>query len=394
MLFLIKTALRYSLKRRSNTFAFFVAMISTFGIAIGVMALIVVSSVMQGLELQLKNNVLGSTAHLVIKADEAAAEKIFAQNEEILGYAPFFEGRALVQSNFGIGIVTLQGQGEIVKKRADFDYYFDDYINPILKEKSYRLEVNALFLDDFNLTPDGKVRLISTLNASYGPLGLTPRQRNFTIADYNYDRALKGQYVLKSNLADVRSLFRIPGNEHYYRMFLKDPFTIQSVIENIDSSLIYSDWRDTQGEFFKAVGMERISMSLMLCLIIVVAAFNILSALTMMVSSRKGDIAILKTMGLGSFKIILIFIFMGLTYGVLGVSLGIAAGVPLAYNASFITSVLGINALSHAATLPVFISAAHIAFIALSTLLLCALCSLYPAYKAGKADAITNLAHS
>lgn len=392
MIHTFKIALRYSLAKKANKFAFFVALMSTLGIAIGVIALLVVSSIMQGLEGQLKSNVLSTTPHLVVHTDKDAVLKLY-KRDDVLAFSEFFEAKALIQSKSSMGIITLQGESDIIQAKDKYYELYGSLKAQNLNQGSFNLDVNTRLIDKVQIYPGDKVRIISTLNARYSPIGLTPRQRNFNVSSFNTDRTLPNQLIAKANLYDVKALFNIPKNDSYYRVYIEDPFLIDPILKDIPKDAIYSTWRDVQGEFFKAVGMERISMSVMLCLIIVVAAFNILSALTMMVSSRKADIAILKTMGLKDKSILTVFMLIGLIYALSGISLGLIIGLPLALNISPVLDFLGISLFINSA-IPVTIDLQNIAFIVLGTIALSLLCSIYPAYRATSANAIDNLSHS
>lgn len=391
MIYTFKIALRYSLARQANKFAFFVALMSTLGIAIGVIALLVVSSIMQGLEGQLKSNVLSTTPHLVLHTDKDTVLKLYKRND-VLAFSEFFEAKALIQSKSSMGIITLQGESDIIKGKDRYYELYGALKNENLNQGSFNLDVNTRLIDKVQIYPGDKVRIISTLNARYSPLGLTPRQRNFNVSSFNTERTLPNQLIAKANLYDVKALFNIPKNDSYYRIYIEDPFLIDATLKDIKPSDVYSTWRDVQGEFFKAVGMERISMSVMLCLIIVVAAFNILSALTMMVSSRKADIAIFKTMGLKDKSILTIFMSIGLIYALSGIILGLIIGLPLALNIGPILEILGISLFVNS-SIPVTIDLQNISYIILGTIALSLLCSIYPAYRAANASAIDNLSH-
>ena len=150
--------------------------------------------------------------------------------------------------------------------------------------------------------------------------------------------------------------------------------------------LPHHDWRDSLGEFFKAVALEKLSMSIMLTLIILVAAFNILSALTMTVASRLTDIAILKTLGLKSTKILVIFMLMGVSYGFIGAVLGTLIGIPTTYG---VAALMGHNLNT---SLPVSIDMMNILMILGGSLGMSIVCTLYPAIRAAITDPITHLA--
>ena len=323
----LSIAVRYLLARKTHKFASFVALISTIGIALGVSALIVVTSVMQGLQDRLKDNLLGSTPHLIVSSDaafDAAALKILPH---VIAIAPFVSGQALLQSDNGIVLVNVEGEDTL---NLDSDIKKTDVPHDKLAEGSFELYADMGLLIKLNLNLHDKVRLISTQNARYTPLGLTPSQRIFYIKGAT--PSLTGDNsipTVKGNYSDIKKLLRINNKSSSYRLYLSDPFLINETVEKLPQNLKYTTWQDSKGDFFKAVAMEKLTMSLMLFLVIIVAAFNILSALAMMVSSRLSEIAVLKTLGMKEKTILLIFIMTGSGCGIAGTLIGLLLGIPL-----------------------------------------------------------------
>lgn len=429
-------ALRYIKGSRKQHFASLVAVLATLGIAIGVGALIVVSSIMQGLQDRLKANILNDCAHVVVKAvpqDIAYLLDIPYVNALV----PFVQGEAMMQYQSDITMVTLQGTdtnnlyvstdyapklGLTTRTRQSFLEHLSDSMNEdgvldnalrfcikmpsvdrsgyeygsifSFDEGSYELAVNYQMLMHYGLSTinQDKVRLISTQNARYTPFGMTPVQRNFkvTAAINNLDKSPAPTVI--GNYEDVRNFLRIPAYEQYYRLFLSDPFRVEQVVSYLQGRFEFTDWRSRYGDFFKAVGLEKIAMSVMLCLIVLVAAFNILSSLTMLVSSRVSEIAILKTIGFSNRSLLGIFILVGMSSSVVGSIIGLVIGIPFAINAQAILNALGISIVQ--GELPIEISVANIVTIVAICQAISLLCTFYPAYYASKADPVVNLVNS
>lgn len=433
-------AVRYTRGTKKQRFASFVATLATLGIAIGVCALIVVSSIMQGLQERLKENILSDCAHLVVKAQPQDIPYLLSLNN-VNALVPFVQGESMMQFGNEIAMVTLQAtdnnslylskeyaqrlgisaqdvanieklsqqesnesmsadkplryaSGESVVKipLMEFDslgYAYGSLYN--FEKGSYQLAVNYMQVSQMGieLSYDSKVRLISTQNARYTPFGITPVARNFVVSALINSLDKSPAPTVVGNYEDVSRFLRIGNKEHYYRLYLSDPFLIEETVSTLDKKFAYSDWRSRYGDFFKAVGLEKISMSLMLCLIVVVAAFNILSSLTMMVSSRVSEIAILKTIGMPSSSILAIFGLLGMSSGIVGSLVGVIAGIPLAYNAQAILSAIGISIVQ--GELPVVVNPMNILVICVLSLGVSLLCTFYPAYVAAKADPASNL---
>lgn len=436
-------AVRYTRGTKKQRFASFVATLATLGIAIGVCALIVVSSIMQGLQERLKENILSDCAHLVVKAQVQDIPYLLSLNN-VNALVPFVQGESMMQFGSEIAMVTLQATdnnslylskdyaqklgiseqdvanfeqrgvhsgdelkstdepltyttGEKVIKipLMEFDslgYAYGSLFN--FEPGSYHLAVNYMQVSQMGieLSYDSKVRLISTQNARYTPFGITPVARNFEVSALINSLDKSPAPTVVGNYEDVSRFLRLGNGEQYYRLYLSDPFLIEETLSTLDKKFAYTDWRSRYGDFFKAVGLEKISMSLMLCLIVVVAAFNILSSLTMMVSSRVSEIAILKTIGMPSSSILAIFGLLGMSSGIIGSLVGVIAGIPLAYNAQAILSTIGISIVQ--GELPVVVNPMNIIVICVLSLGVSLLCTFYPSYVAAKADPASNLVNS
>ena len=436
-------AVRYTRGTKKQRFASFVATLATLGIAIGVCALIVVSSIMQGLQERLKENILSDCAHLVVKAQVQDIPYLLSLNN-VNALVPFVQGESMMQFGSEIAMVTLQAtdnnslylskdyaqklgiseqdvanfeqrgvhSGDKVKSTdepltyttgdkvikiplMEFDslgYAYGSLFN--FEPGSYHLAVNYMQVSQMGieLSYDSKVRLISTQNARYTPFGITPVARNFEVSPLINSLDKSPAPTVVGNYEDVSRFLRLGKGEQYYRLYLSDPFLIEETLSTLDKKFAYTDWRSRYGDFFKAVGLEKISMSLMLCLIVVVAAFNILSSLTMMVSSRVSEIAILKTIGMPSSSILAIFGLLGMSSGIIGSLVGVIAGIPLAYNAQAILSTIGISIVQ--GELPVVVNPMNIVVICVLSLGVSLLCTFYPSYVAAKADPASNLVNS
>ncbi len=382
-------ARRYSFSGGRHRFASFVALLSTLGITIGVCALIVVSSIMQGLQTNLKNTILSDTPQVVVEA-EAEKTVTLLTLPGVTAAAPFVEGQALIQSENGIELINLQGidiKSVQYAEKAPSRPYFDD----LPQDGSFTLKADAALFYKAELSMGQRVRLISTQNARYTPMGLTPTQRVFTLTDYIPSLRSSQTYNVIGSYADVLKLFRLPEGSGKIRLWLADPFAVETTAGALQKAgFTFYDWRQSLGEFFKAVSLEKLTMSLMLFLIVVVAAFNILSALAMMVSARLKEIAILKTLGMTSGKILTVFLIMGLSCGIIGCILGVILGIPLALNSGHILQAVGLN-IGGGGRLPVEIGVFNTLAVITGCLLMSLLCAIYPALKAAKTPPAQHL---
>lgn len=379
-------ALKYSFNSKAHKFAAFVAILSVLGIALGVGALIVDTSIMQGLQNRLKSSVLQSTPHIVVNAPYAKASELL-EIENVEAAAPYVEGQALLQSSKSLSLITLAGLDEsriLLKDNLPFSKLKLIYIP---EKGSFKLNAQAAIYLENELSLNTKVRVISTKNARYTPLGLTPSQRLFTLTNYFPSTNSNALSMAVGNYDDVRRLFRLNEDATSIRLWVSDPFLIDNVTAALDNKgYSYTTWKDTQGEFFKAVAMEKVTMGIMLFLVVVVAAFNILSALSMMVSARLSEIAILKTLGLNNIKILTIFLFAGLFVGFIGTLIGVAFGIPAT---KYVAELMSGG--SKFASIPIAIETSNILLIALCSMLMSLIFTIYPAIKASKSDPVNNL---
>ncbi len=384
----LRIALRYLLNQRQNRFATFVALLSLLGIAIGVAALITVSTIMQSLQGRLKEAVLVTTPHILVQTTPDKMTDLLGL-KHVVAAVPYIEGEAVIKKGNSAALVQLQGMDKnalTVKKGFTADTFINDGYP---QTGSFKLIADAALFNRFNLALDEKVKFISTLNARYTPAGLAPVTRNFILSDFV--PSLRDARTLHAMGAfnDVQRFLRLQDNDLQIRLWLDDPMNFASVEKELNYlKLKFDDWRSTQGEFFSSVAMEKLSMTIMLCLIVIVAAFNILSALSMTVASRVRDIAILKTMGMNKIRILWIFMAQGLILGGSGVFAGTVLGIILSLNSNIILNLLGVPSGNN---LNINLDLTRIAFADLGALLLSLVCTLYPAVKASSSDAVTNL---
>jgi lipoprotein-releasing system permease protein len=230
-------------------------------------------------------------------------------------------------------------------------------------------------------------------------MGPVPSQRKFTVAGVFEMGSQVDSSVAYVHYNDARKLMRQDSNTiNELRVYLNDPFSAPALApkvvagfakQNIDIKT--RDWRQDFGHLFAAVKMEKNMMSLMLSLIVAVAAFNIVSALVMMVVDKTTDVAVLKTQGLTTTSVMNIFIVQGSLNAMLGLMLGAIAGIALTLNLNEILTTLGISILGVGQTLPVELSLAQLSFIILGTLLITLIATLYPALSAARVQPATAL---
>ncbi len=336
-------AFRYLRSRREEGFISISAWFSLIGITLGVATLIVVMSVMNGFRTELVNRILGLNGHLMIYPFENSyindynrLSKKIANVKEVLAITPQVEGQALVRSKNIITGVIVRGARwtdlptkkllwKSLSKEAK-----DNYKNKNQILIGYRL-ANKL-----NISVGRKITLFSA-NGIVTALGIIPQKQSFVVGGL-FD---VGMYEYDDNFIflpwkKAESFLVTHGKVHNLEIFIKKPnqaFKIKKLIENeIENNLKVLDWKAKNSAFINALNIEKNVMFLILSLIILVAAFNIISSMIMLVNNKKSDIALLRTMGAKKTTILKIFILVGSSIGFIGTFFGTLIGIYLSMN--------------------------------------------------------------
>ncbi|ELV8623965.1 lipoprotein-releasing ABC transporter permease subunit LolC [Vibrio cidicii] len=379
--------LRYLRGRSGDRFSRFVSYMSTAGITIGVMALVTVLSVMNGFEAQLKERILGVLPQAVVSYQnetpwQASAPEFVRELSPSRTPVPIVRGEAVIQSAAELSVGYLIG----------IDSSFDDPIAEHLIAGSvadlhageYQVFLGHTLARNLNVSIGDKVRLMVTSASQFTPLGRIPSQRNFTVAGmFNTGSDIDGQLMV-THINDAARLLRLSKQTiSGWRLFFDDPFEVTQVAkQDLPEGWQWSDWREQRGELFQAVKMEKNMMGLMLGLIVGVAAFNIISALIMVVMEKQAEVAILKTQGMSQRHIMTIFMVQGASSGVIGALVGGGAGVLLSLNLNSLLNAAGVALFTFGGSLPVVIQPWQIFWVILLAVLLSLVATLYPSYRA------------
>ncbi|MCL1077573.1 lipoprotein-releasing ABC transporter permease subunit [Parashewanella spongiae] len=396
---------RYWRSKKSNSFASFITFFAVTGIFLGVASLIIVSSVMNGLEGQLKNKLLGSIPQLTIKTVDPIdnlndrSSKII-NLPHVLGLAPSVATEAMAQSPSTISAVQLYG---MFPRDAELVASVSEHIYPGSMEDlvsgKYRIILGGELARRLKVSIGEQVRLLSGDGVIYSPIGPVPSQRKFTLVGIFETGSQVDAHVAYVHYKDARRLTRKqPSEVNELRVFLDDPYKTSVLEDQIrkvfdKQQVSITDWRSTYGSYFAAVRMENNMMSLMLSLIILVAAFNIISSLVMMVIDKTTDVAVLKTQGLSTANVMGVFMIQGTFNAILGLIAGLVVGVIISLNLNDILSVMGISILGVGQSLPVVIEGHRLLVIGIGTLAISLLATIYPALSAAKVEPANALRH-
>ena len=380
--------LRYLRGRSGDRFSRFVSYMSTAGITIGVMSLVTVLSVMNGFESELKHRILGVLPQAVISQDHDKTRKTDSPPQFIRDMSTLRSPEPIVRSEAVIQSASELTAGLMIGIEPDQHDPISDYLIggrvSDLTAGSYRVFLGQILARQLNVKVGDKVRLMVTSASQYTPFGRIPSQRNFQVAGiFNTGSDVDGQLMI-THLDDAGRLLHYSDNTiSGWRLFFDDPFVVGDLShQTLPKGWHWSDWRDQRGELFQAVGMEKNMMGLMLGLIVGVAAFNIISALIMVVMEKQAEVAILKTQGMTDRQVLAIFMVQGASSGVIGALVGGVLGVLLADNLNSVLSMMGVALFSLGSSLPVVINPMQITVVVILAVALSLLATLFPSYRA------------
>ncbi|WP_322051417.1 lipoprotein-releasing ABC transporter permease subunit [Paraburkholderia bannensis] len=385
-----------------NGFISFIALISMSGIALGVAALIVVLSVMNGFQRDVRDRMLSVLAHVEIFSptgsmpDWQLTAKEAKTNNEVIGAAPYVDAQALLTRGDSVSGVALRGvepseepQVSDIGKEMKLGSLND------LTPGSFNIVLGADLAVSLGVTKGDKVTLVAP-EGTITPAGMLPRLKQFTVVGvfesghYEYDSTLA-----LVNIRDAEVLYRLAAPSGV-RLRLKDmqraPQVARQLVHTLSGDLYIRDWTQQNKTWFSAVQIEKRMMFIILTLIIAVAAFNLVSSLVMTVTNKQADIAILRTLGAQPGSIMKIFVVQGVTIGFVGTAIGVALGCLIAWSIPWlvpmIEHLLGVQFLPPSvyfiSELPSELVAGDVIRIGLIAFVLSALATLYPSWRAAK----------
>lgn len=399
--------LRYTRTKRRNHFISFISMTSMVGIALGVAALIVVMSVMNGFQHELRTRILGVASHLQISGPgntlsgwQLLADAV-ARHPEVRGSAPYVMAQGMLSFGTSVQGALVRGVLPAQEDRvAEIGAHMRAGTLDALRPGEFGIVLGADLARMLGAGVGDKV-VVMAPQGQITPAGMVPRLKQFRVTGifqmgmYEYDAALA-----LIHLEDAARLYRMGDEVSGLRLKLADLDRAPQVARELERQMsgnghyLVSDWTEQHTNFFRAVQMEKRVMFIILMLIVAVAAFNIVSTLVMAVTDKRADIAILRTLGAGPRSIMRIFIIQGALIGVAGTLLGVASGVLIALNIEtivpFIEHLFGIQFLSkdvyYISDLPSRLQWDDVAVIAMVSLVLSLLATLYPSWRAARTN--------
>lgn len=403
--------LRYTAAKRKNNFISFISIVSIGGIALGIMTMIVVLSVMNGFQKEVRERSLAMAYDNKIVnldgkgiADWQKLDDIALKNPNVIAGAPYNNGQGLLTANGVMRPLQIQGIDPQYESQVSgiADKITADFIQPanfnILKSGEFGIILGTDLALNLGVNVGDYVSLI-TPEVNVTAAGMIPRVKRmkvvgvFRLGMYEYDSSIGIM-----NINDAGKLFRVPeGNVLGIRLKLKDPLKARETgLEivnaiNEDDIVIFS-WVDEFASLFKMIEIEKISMFVIMSLIIAVAVFNVVSTLVMVVTDKRPEIAILRTLGMSPKQIMAIFMVQGVIIGFFGVLIGIILGLLIAFNVnsivksieSFLGKTIFEPSVYPISEIPSIVMVSDVAIISIIAFLLASLATLYPAWKAAR----------
>ena len=397
--------LRYTRAKRKNHFISFISLTSMIGIALGVAALIVVLSVMNGFQTELRNSILGVASHIEITGNtnqlshwQDVASQVKVQ-PKVVASAPYVMAQGML--SYGQAV-----QGALVRgvlpseedKVADLGKHMKAGALSDLRAGEFNIILGSDLAFLLGVGVGEKVVLMAP-QGQFTPTGVVPRIKQFKVVglfqvgNNEYDSALALIHI-----DDAAKLYRMGANVSGLRLKLTDLFDAGDMASKLSLALnpqgqyYVTDWTQQHANFFKAIQLEKRVMFIILTLIVAVAAFNIVSTLVMAVTDKRADIAIMRTLGAGPRSIMAIFIIQGALIGIIGTLLGAFFGILIALNIDviipFIEGLFHIKFLSAdvymISEVPSQLEWKDVTTIVLVSFVLSLLATLYPSYKASQ----------
>lgn len=394
--------LRYTRAKQRNQFISFVSLISLLGMVLGVMALVVVLSVMNGFEAELRNRILSVVPHAYASGPQQHLSNWQQSQRAVNGLnavqasAPFIDGNIMLSRpgmSRGARLHAIEPELEATVSKIDHSMIQGSLDQ--LQPGTYHIvlgEILARYLGAYV----GDELTVVLPRVTVTPVGVFPRVKRFKVVGVFQVGAELDSNTVFIHLADGQKLFQYGDAVKGLRLQFDDLFAakryLPEVLAVMPANSTATSWSQTQGSLFRAVKMEKTMISLLLMIIVVIAAFNIISILTMMVADKRSDIAVLRTMGATPQTIMRIFMIQGMTVGMVGIILGITIGIPVALNVGSIViwfeQVFGAQVFNpeiyFISRIPSVVESSDILWVGLCGLGLSLLATIYPSLRAAR----------
>jgi lipoprotein-releasing system permease protein len=404
---------RYLRSTHRRGFVSFVALMSVCGLMLGVATLIVVLSVMNGFERELRSRILSVTSHATLMGldgtltDWQSLQQRVQQQPGVQAVVPYIESQAMLANGQRMAGAEVRGVLPQEERRATglARHLIAGSLSD-LRDGSYAIILGTALAHEINARVGDSVVLIAP-EGTATPTGVVPRMRRFHVTGlfksgmYEFDRGLA-----LVHLADAARLLRMGEGVTGLRLALDDPLRAPTTVRRIALALggpgyYVSDWTQDHANFFRSIEITKSMMFVILLMLVAVAAFNIVATLVMIVKEKQTDIAILRTLGVGPANVLLTFAVQGVLIGLAGTLLGAALGALLADNLQELVAglehLLGTQFLDarvyYMSDLPAYVEGADVLRVCGVAFILCVLATLYPAWRASRTTPAEALRH-
>ncbi len=404
MRFELFVAMRYLLAKRKQAFISLISLISTIGVAVGVMALVIALALMTGLQGELRDRILGSTAHVYvwksggIEDYQAEVKKLRAM-DGVIGAGPAILGKALVSTDRADAFISLKGIDPVLERdvtdiQRSMQQGSLEALTPENDEALPGILLGRNLAEQLGVGVDDTVTVL-TPQGTLSPMGMIPRTRRVRVAGiyalglYEFDAA----YGMVTLEFAERLLGKAAPDLIELRVDNIDeaPAISERVPETLGSDYVSQDWADMNQALFSALWLEKMAISITIGLIVMVAALNIVASLILLVMEKSRDIAILKTMGTSAGRVRIIFMLQGLMIGTVGTTIGAACGLALCWvldTYRLIQIPMDVYQVSY---VPFIVEPFDFALVVVSAILICFVATIYPSRQASRLDPVQAL---
>jgi len=396
-------AYKYLRSKKSSRFTSIISKSSVIGISLGISAIIVVMSIMNGFHSEMRDKILSMVSHIIVTEENYTLknwDKLkfkIDKNKLVANSAPYVEGQAMI--SFGGNVHGIQVKGIIPEYEKNVTSLSDNIIEGDFNNvglKPYQISIGIDLAKKMNLSIGDKITLVIP-RANTTLIGIVPRLKRFEVGSiFKFGMQQYDKNLVFIDIYEAQTLYDMGNNVTGLRLKLNDLFKAKKVSNSINShpntDYIVIDWTMMNKNFFNALKMEKTMLMLLMFLIVLVATFNIISSLFMVVSEKKTDIAILKTIGMNSKNIMYIFIlqgtFLGITGIILGLGIGLLISLNLDYIVAFIEYILGHSLINSdvymISTVPVKVEVKDLLYVSIISFIFALIAAVYPAIKASK----------
>ncbi|MGH9385637.1 MAG: lipoprotein-releasing ABC transporter permease subunit [Vicinamibacterales bacterium] len=399
MPFELQIALRYLLARRRQVFISVISLVSTIGVTVGVMALVIALALMTGLQQELRDRILGSSAHIYVWKpggieDYRAEVARLRALPGVVGGAPAVLAKALVQSAKSEGFIQVKGiDPELEPAVTDIGRTITagslKDLTPVSEDDFPGILIGKDLASQLGVLP-GDIVTVITPQGTLTPMGVMPRQRRLRVAgtfrlglfefdqSYGFVSLETGMRLAEHDLVDHIEL-RVAD-------IYQAPRIADDILDTLGAEYVTQDWADMNRSLYSALLLEKIAMGIGIGLIVVVAALNIVASLILLVMEKTRDIAILKTMGASARSVTQIFLLQGLIIGVLGTLVGASAGALVVWIFDHYRLITIPSDVYQVSYLPFKLMPWDLTVVVISAIVVCFFATLYPSRQAARLD--------